>query len=78
VDWSAKSDEYVAAAFDMSYEEKAKADEDEEKRAKGATDSLSKFGQDMAGAKPGDGKATIDAAYEAALERKRNAWKEGA
>lgn len=67
VDWSAKSDEYVAAAFDMSYEEKAKEEEDEDKRSKGAKDSLSKFGQDMAGAKPAEDS-------QAQRESARQAW----
>ena len=74
VDWSQKSDEYVSAAFDMSYMEKEKAEEDEDKRKKGANDSVAKFGQDMAGAKPvEDAQATIDTAYNSYMERKRKA-----
>lgn len=75
IDWSQKSDEYVAAAFDMSYAEKEKDDEDDEKRAKGANDSLKQFASDFSDAEPGTPTETIDSAIAKAEERKRNAWK---
>ena len=78
IDWAQKPEQYVAAAFDMSVEQHMSEEEDESKRKKGAKDSAAAFGADLANAKPSqDGQATIDAAYEAALERKANAWKEG-
>lgn len=52
VDWSAKSDDYVSAAFDMSYEEKVAKEEEDAKKAKGAKDSLSQFGKDFSDARP--------------------------
>lgn len=52
IDWAAKGEEYVKAAFDMSYSEKEDEDEDETKRKQGAKDSASQFAQDMSGAKP--------------------------
>lgn len=72
IDWQDKSDDYVAAAFDMSYEEKEK----EEDRDKEAKDSFSKFAGDFSGAEPSTPTGTIDTAIQAAEERKRNAWKE--
>lgn len=70
IDWSQKSDEYVAAAFDMSYGEKAEEEDEEDKRKKSASDSAAKFGADLGNAKPGDAKATIDSAYEQYMQRK--------
>jgi hypothetical protein len=52
-DWAAKSDAYIAAAFDMAEEEKKAEDEDEEEKK--STDSL---GKDFA--KLNSGKATSD------------------
>lgn len=52
IDWAAKGEEYVKAAFDMSYSEKEEANEDDEKRKKGATDSASQFAKDLSTAQP--------------------------
>jgi hypothetical protein len=77
IDWADKGEEYVKAAFDMSYAEKEDEDEDEMDKAKKSKDSLSQFSKDMSGAKTeNEPTATIDEAYQAGLERKRNAWKE--
>ena len=62
VDWAAKSEAYVTAAWDMA-EEKADTEEDDKKK-KDAEDSLDKLGKDFKDMKPGEAQAVRDKAYD--------------
>lgn len=67
LDWASKSDDYVAARFDAAMEEK----EEEAEKAKATGDSHLRFGQAIADAKPDEqGQATLDASYQAYVDRK--------
>lgn len=69
IDWATKGEEYVKAAFDMSYAEKEEEGEDEDKRKKAANDSLSQFGKDMSDAKPtGDAQTDRETARQSWLD----------
>lgn len=72
VDWSDKSDAYVAAAFDQKTEEVEDEDEEEEKKKDKAKESFHNLGKDMA-AIVTDTKV-VDA-RQASNEKLQNAWK---
>lgn len=76
-DWADRSEAYIAAAWDAEMERKEAEDEEEEAGKKASADSRQKLSQDMQGARLStDAQKTIDSAYDAAMQRKANAWKE--
>lgn len=74
--WADKSEAYVLAAWDSEMEKKEAEDEDEEDEKSKTTDSHRKLADDMSKVKTGDAQTTLDAAYQARMERTANAWKE--
>jgi len=73
--WADKAEAYVLAAWDSEMEKK-EAEEEEDEKNKGSTaDSHRQFGADLANVPTGDAQPTIDAAYQARMERTANAWK---
>jgi 3-phenylpropionate/cinnamic acid dioxygenase small subunit len=50
-------------------------DEEEEDEKSKTTDSHRQLGDDLSKVKTGDAKTTLDAAYQARMERTANAWK---
>ena len=75
-EWADKSAAYIEAAFDEAVERQEEEDEDGEKEKGKTTDSHRKFSEDLSNVKTGDAQATTDAAYQASMDRKANAWKE--
>lgn len=73
--WADKSEAYVSAAWDSEMEKKEAEDEDEEDEKSKTTDSHRQLGDDLSKVKTGDAQTTLDAAYQARMERTANAWK---
>jgi len=73
--WADKSEAYVSAAWDSEMEKKEAEDEDEEDEKSKTTDSHRQLGADLSKVKTGDAQTTLDAAYQARMERTANAWK---
>ena len=73
--WADKSEAYVSAAWDSEMEKKEAEDEDEEDEKAKTTDSHRQLGADLSKVKTGDSQTTLDAAYQARMERTANAWK---
>lgn len=73
--WADKSEAYVLAAWDSEMEKKEAEDEDEDDEKAKTTDSHRQLGDDLSKVKTGDAKTTLDAAYQARMERTANAWK---
>lgn len=74
--WDAAPEAYVVAAFDMAEEKKDTEDEEEEDDKSKTTDSHRQLGADLSKVKTGDAQTTLDAAYQARMDRTANAWKE--
>lgn len=73
--WADKSEAYVLAAWDSEMEKKESEDEEEEDEKSKTTDSHRQLGDDLSKVKTGDAQTTLDAAYQARMERTANAWK---
>lgn len=73
--WADKSEAYVSAAWDSEMEKKEAEDEEEEDEKSKTTDSHLQLGKDLGNVKVTDAQTTIDAAYQARMERTANAWK---
>ena len=73
--WADKSEAYISAAWDSEMEKKESEDEDEEDEKSKTTDSHRQLGADLSKVKTGDAQTTLDAAYQARMERTANAWK---
>ena len=73
--WADKAEAYVLAAWDSEMEKKEAEDEDEEDEKSKTTDSHRQLGADLSKVKSGDAQTTLDAAYQARMERTANAWK---
>jgi len=73
--WADKSEAYVSAAWDSEMEKKEAEDEEEEDEKSKTTDSHRQLGADLSKVKTGDAQTTLDAAYQARMERTANAWK---
>ena len=73
--WADKAEAYVLAAWDSEMEKKEAEDEEDEKNKGSTADSHRQFGADLANVPTGDAQPTIDAAYQARMERTANAWK---
>jgi hypothetical protein len=73
--WADKSEAYISAAWDSEMEKKESEDEDEEDEKSKTTDSHRQLGADLSKVKSGDAQTTLDAAYQARMERTANAWK---
>jgi len=74
--WADKSEAYIAAAWDSEMEKQEAEDEEEEDDKSKTTDSHRKLGEDLSKVKTGDAQTTLDAAYQARMNRTANAWKE--
>lgn len=72
--WDKAPEAYVQAAFDVAVEKKEAEDEEEEEGKNKTSDSHRKLGEDLSNVK--DAVHTVDAAYQASMDRKANAWKE--
>jgi hypothetical protein len=75
-EWADKSAAYVEAAFDEAVERKEEEIEDEDEEKSKTTDSHRKLADDLSKVKTGDAQTTLDAAYQARMDRTANAWKE--
>jgi hypothetical protein len=73
--WADKSEAYVSAAWDSEMEKQEAEDEEEEEEKSKTTDSHRQLGDDLSKVKTGDAQTTLDAAYQARMERTANAWK---
>lgn len=73
--WADKSEAYVSAAWDSEMEKKEAEDEDEDDEKSKTTDSHRQLGADLSKVKTGDAQTTLDAAYQARMDRTANAWK---
>lgn len=73
--WADKSEAYVSAAWDSEMEKKEAEDEEEEDEKSKTTDSHRALGEDLSKVKTGDAQTTLDAAYQARMDRTANAWK---
>ncbi len=73
--WADKSEAYIHAAWDSEMEKQEAEDEDEEDEKSKTTDSHRQLGADLSKVKTGDAQTTLDAAYQARMERTANAWK---
>ena len=73
--WADKSEAYVSAAWDSEMEKQEAEDEEEEDEKSKTTDSHRQLGDDLSKVKTGDAQTTLDAAYQARMERTANAWK---
>lgn len=73
--WADKSEAYVSAAWDSEMEKKESEDEDEEDEKSKTTDSHRQLGADLSKVKVTDAQTTLDAAYQARMDRTANAWK---
>lgn len=76
-DWAAKSDAYVHAAWDSELERVQDEEEEEEGKKSKTTDSHRQLGHDLSKVPVTDAQKTLDAAYQARMERIANAHKEG-
>lgn len=73
--WADKSEAYIHAAWDSEMEKQEAEDEEEEDEKSKTTDSHRQLGDDLSKVKTGDAQTTLDAAYQARMERTANAWK---
>ena len=73
--WADKSEAYISAAWDSEMEKKEAEDEEDEDEKSKTTDSHRKLADDMSKVKTGDAQTTLDAAYQARMDRTANAWK---
>lgn len=67
IDWAGKSDAYVQAAFDMAVEQAEATDPH--------ADQKRNLAQDASSVRTSDSQTTLDAAYQARMERISNDWK---
>lgn len=67
VDWAGKSEAYVQAAFDMAVEQAETTD--------AHADQKRNLAQDASNIRTSDSQATLDAAYQARMDRISNDWK---
>lgn len=73
--WADKSEAYIHAAWDSEMEKQEAEDEEEEDEKSKTTDSHRQLSDDLSKVKTGDAQTTLDAAYQARMERTANAWK---